>query len=266
MDRFDKRTSDATSLVISAIFLGIVVLFAAWGSSRAVQNLAAEGSPEWMSVFVNYAIMLAVSLILVLASSTGDPSRFGFTRPKVGGGYRAGIIWGIILGALASSVTLTARAGGVNPLKGLSFVQIVLLVWILASVAEEILVRGYVQSYLEPRYVQSYLEPLTDRGFSVFRLRISLPVIISAVFFAVMHIILLATGTSFLTTYIIVAFAFFLGLVAAYQRERTGSILPAIAAHVSFNIGGVIGGAIYVIIQIAVFGRTAVEVTRALSG
>jgi len=257
MDRFDKRTSDATSLVISAIFLGIVVLFAAWGSSRAVQNLAAEGSPEWMSVFVNYAIMLAVSLILVLASSTGDPSRFGFTRPKVGGGYRAGIIWGIILGALASSVTLTARAGGMNPLKGLSFVQIVLLVWILASVAEEILVRGYVQSYLEP---------LTDRGFSVFRLRISLPVIISAVFFAVMHIILLATGTSFLTTYIIVAFAFFLGLVAAYQRERTGSILPAIAAHVSFNIGGVIGGAIYVIIQIAVFGRTAVEVTRALSG
>jgi len=257
MDRFDKRTSDATSLVVSAVFLGIVVLFAAWGSSRAVQNLAAEGSPEWMSVFVNYAIMLAVSLILVLASSTGDPSRFGFTRPKVGGGYRAGIIWGIILGALASSVTLTARAGGVNPLKGLSFVQIVLLVWILASVAEEILVRGYVQSYLEP---------LTDRGFSVFRLRISLPVIISAVFFAVMHIILLATGTSFLTTYIIVAFAFFLGLVAAYQRERTGSILPAIAAHVSFNIGGVIGGAIYVIIQIAVFGRTAVEVTRALSG
>jgi len=257
MDRFDKRTSDATSLVISAIFLGIVVLFAAWGSSRAVQYLAVEGSPQWMSVFINYAIMLAVSLILVLASSTGDPSRFGFTRPKVGGGYRAGIIWGIVLGVLASSVTLTARAGGMSPLKGLSFVQIVLLVWILASVAEEVLVRGYVQSYLEP---------LMDRGFSVFRLRVSLPVIMSAVFFAVMHIILLATGTSFLTTYIVVVFAFFLGLVAAYQRERTGSILPAIAAHVSFNIGGVIGGAIYVILQIAIFGKTAVEVTRALSG
>jgi membrane protease YdiL (CAAX protease family) len=257
MDRFDKRTSDATSLVVSAIFLGIVVLFAAWGSSRAVQYLAVEGSPEWMSVFINYAIMLAVSLILVVASSTGDPSRFGFTRPKIGGGYRAGIIWGIVLGVLASSVTLTARAGGMSPLKGLSFVQIVLLVWVLASIAEETLVRGYVQSYLEP---------LMDRGFSVLHLRISLPVIMSAVFFALMHIILLATGTSFLTTYIVVVFAFFLGLVAAYQRERTGSILPAIAAHVSFNIGGVIGGAICVILQIAVFGKTAVEVTRALSG
>jgi len=257
MDRLDKRTSDATSLVISAIFLGIVVLFASWGCSRAVQYLAVEGSPEWMSVFINYAIMLAVSLILVLASSTGDPSRFGFTRPKVGGGYRAGIIWGVVLGALASSAALTARAGGMSPLKGLSFVQIVLLVWVLASVAEEILVRGYVQSYLEP---------LMDRGFSVFHLRISLPVIMSAVFFAVMHIILLATGTSFLTTYIVVVFAFFLGLVAAYQRERTGSILPAIAAHVSFNIGGVIGGAIYVALQMAVLGKTAVEVTRAISG
>jgi membrane protease YdiL (CAAX protease family) len=130
-------------------------------------------------------------------------------------------------------------------------------VWILASVAEEILVRGYVQSYLAP---------LMDRGFTVFRLRISLPVILSAVFFAAMHLILLTTGTSLLTTHIIVVFAFFLGLIAAYQRERTGSILPAITAHVSFNMGGVIGGAIYVILQIAVFGKTAAEVVRALRG
>ncbi len=257
MDRFNRGSNDATSLIVSAIFLGIVVLFAAWGSSRAVRYLAGEGSPEWMSVFVNYAIMLAVSLILVLASSTGDPSRFGFTRPKVRGGYGAGITWGVILGAIASSVTLASRAGGMSPLKGLSFVQIVLLVWILASVAEEVLVRGYVQSYLGP---------LTDRGFTVFRLRISLPVILSALFFAAMHLILLTTDTSFLTTYIVVVFAFFFGLVAAYQRERTESILPAITAHVSFNIGGAIGGAIYVILQIAVFGKTAVEVTRALSG
>ncbi|MCK4410047.1 MAG: CPBP family intramembrane metalloprotease [Candidatus Eisenbacteria sp.] len=257
MDRNNKRNDYATSLIVSAIFLGIVVLFAAWGSSRAVQYLAVEWAPEWMSVFINYAIMLAVSLILVLASSMGDPSKFGFIRPRVGGGYGAGITWGIVLGVVASFVSLASRAGGMSPLKGLSVVQIVLLVWILASVTEEILVRGYVQSYLAP---------LMDRGFKVFRMRISLPVILSALFFAAMHLILLTTGTSFLTTYIVVVFAFFLGLIAAYQRERTGSILPAITAHVSFNVGGAIGGAIYVILQIAVFGKTAVEVIRALRG
>lgn len=257
MNRLNRRTADPTSVVVSAIFLGIVVLFAAWGSSRAVRYFSLEGSPEWMSVFVNYSIMLAVSLILVLASSMGDPSSFGFTRPKVRGGYGAGITWGIILGVIASIVSLASRAGGMSPLKGLTFIQVVLLVWILASVAEEVLVRGYVQSYLEP---------LINRGFTAFRMRISLPVILSALFFAAMHIVLLTTGTPFLTTYIIVVFTFFLGLVAAYQRERTGSILPAIAAHVSFNIGGVLGGIVYVILQVALFGKTAVEVTKALSG
>jgi membrane protease YdiL (CAAX protease family) len=257
MDRYDRKPGFAASIVISAIFLGVVVLFASWGGSRAVEYLAGEGLPVWIGMFVNYSIMLAVALVLVIASSMGDPTGFGFTRPKVRGGYGAGITWGAVLGILASLAGLASHTGGLSPLKGLGFLQVVLLVWIFASVAEEVLVRGYVQSYLEP---------LRDRGFSAFRMRISLPVLLSALFFAAMHLILLSTGTSFFATYIVIAFAFFLGLVAAYQREKTGSLLPAIAAHVSFNIGGVVGGAIYVILQIAVFGRTAAEVTRALGG
>jgi membrane protease YdiL (CAAX protease family) len=162
-----------------------------------------------------------------------------------------------VLGVVASIVNLMAGAGRLGPMQGLSFLQIVLLVWLLASVAEEVLVRGYVQSYMAP---------LSGRGFSVFRLRISVPVIVSALFFAAMHLVLLASGTSFLTTYIVIVFAFALGLVAAYQRERTGSVLPPIAAHISFNVGGVLGGVIYVIVQIALFGKTAVEVTKAIGG
>ena len=257
MNRYNRGTADATAIIVSAIFLGIVVLFAAWGSSRAVEYLSAPGSPEWMGVFINYAAMLAVALILILASSMGDPSAFGFTRPRVGGGYGAGITWGLVLGLIASFLNLASGEGRVAPLEGLSFLQIVLLVWVLASVAEELLVRGYVQSYLEP---------LAHKGFHVFKLRLSLPVILSALFFAAMHLILLTTGTPTLTVYVVVVFAFFLGLVAAYQRERTRSVLPAIAAHVSFNIGGVLGGAIYVILQIALFGKTAAEVTRVLGG
>jgi membrane protease YdiL (CAAX protease family) len=257
MDRFTKSTDDGASLVISAIFLGIVTLCAGWGAARAVEFHAMQGLPQWTAIFINYAIMLGVALIFVLASSMGDPSSFGFTRPRMAGGYGASITWGVTLGVVAAIVNLVAGAGPIGSLQGLSFLQIVLLVWLLASVAEEVLVRGFIQSYMTP---------LVGRSFTVLRLRLSLPVTLSALFFAAMHLILLTRNTSPLTTFIMVVFALGLGLVAAYQRERTGSILPPIAAHISFNIGGLIGGVIFVIIQIALFGKSAVEVTKAIGG
>ena len=36
----------------------------------------------------------------------------------------------------------------------------------------------------------------------------------------------------------IVAFAFILGLVAGYYREKTESLIPAILVHMFANIGG----------------------------
>lgn len=38
-----------------------------------------------------------------------------------------------------------------------------------------------------------------------------------------------------------------LGYVCATARARTGSLRPAIAAHVLFNVGGVLAGVIYAI-------------------
>jgi membrane protease YdiL (CAAX protease family) len=257
MDRLSGKTVDTTTLIVSAIFLGVVVLAAAWGTSKAVEYFSAAGTPEWMSVFVNYMAMLAVTLILVIASSMGDPASFGFVRPQVTGSYGPGISWGLVLGALASVTNLAAGQGRMEVLEGMSFLQIVLLVWLLASIAEEVLVRGYVQSYLAP---------LAHRGFDVFRMRISLPVIISALFFSAMHLILLTRSQAFTGVYVILVFTFFLGLVAAKQRERTGSVLPAVATHVSFNVGGVVGGVLYVIFQLAVVGKSTVEVMRALGG
>jgi membrane protease YdiL (CAAX protease family) len=35
-----------------------------------------------------------------------------------------------------------------------------------------------------------------------------------------------------------IVLATFLGIVAAYYRESTGSLLPAILVHALFNIGG----------------------------
>lgn len=256
MDRPGQENASAAAILMSAIFLGIVVLFAAWGSSRAVEYLSPEGTPEWVSVFVNYSVMLAVSMILILASSMGNPSRFGFRR-AVRFMYGAGVLWGILLGALGTVTILLARRGGLTVLGGLEFWHMVLLIWIMASVAEEILVRGYIQGYLEP---------LVDRSFTIFGLRMSLPVVLCALFFSAMHLILLTTGTPPLTVYIVMVFTFALGLLAGYQREQTKSVIPAITAHIFFNVGGVIGGILFVLSQIIFFGKTAAEVARMIAG
>ena len=256
MQRPMRAVPSPSSIVVSALFLGIVVLVAAWGTSRAVAYLTEGTSPAWMSVFVNYSTMLAVTLILVLASSMGDPSGFGFALPRRGS-FAPGVRWGLLLGVAATIVALLSGAGSASVMGGLGFWQMVLLVWVFASVAEEILVRGYVQSYLEP---------LRAYGFSAFGVRFSVPVLLSAIFFSCMHLVLLARGTSFQAVYIIMVFTFFLGLVAAYHSEKSDSVLPPIAAHMFFNIGGVIGAILFVILQIVIFGRSAAEVARIIVG
>jgi membrane protease YdiL (CAAX protease family) len=61
-------------------------------------------------------------------------------------------------------------------------------------------------------------------------------VIISGLFFGAMHVVLIPfMGPA---AFPLIVLAVFLGLVAGYYRERTGSLLPAIIVHSLFNIGG----------------------------
>ena len=111
---------------------------------------------------------------------------------------------------------------------GLTKLQTVLFVWIYASICEEALTRGLLQGLLSPlsRFGASF------RG----KLRLSVPVILSALFFGGMHAILVgAIGGAVVG---VVIFAVLLGLVAGKYRERTGSLVPAIIVHALFNVGG----------------------------
>jgi len=79
-------------------------------------------------------------------------------------------------------------------------------------------------------------------------LRIGRAALISAAFFAAMHLVLLLSHTDAVTVVIILLFTFSVGLLAAHQRERTGSLVPAIGVHMLANVGGVFGGIVYAII------------------
>ena len=134
-----------------------------------------------------------------------------------------------------------------NPLaKGLSFPQIVLFVWIFSSIIEEVFTRGFLQGHLSV---------LSGKHMKLLFVRIELPVLISALFFACMHFTLLFAGVDATTMAVTFLFTFSIGLMAGYLRAKTGSLIPAIAVHMLANIGGMIGGIIYTLINYMITGK-----------
>lgn len=102
-------------------------------------------------------------------------------------------------------------------------------VWVYASVCEEVLTRGLLQSSIGSWGGGSG----TSSGFSV-------PVVVSGLFFGAMHLVLIESMGSVAVVPIVLATL--LGFLAAHYRETTGSLIPAIIVHVLFNVGGMLPG------------------------
>ncbi len=106
-------------------------------------------------------------------------------------------------------------------------VAVILIIWIYASIYEEIFTRGLLLSWLSP--------PARHRiraGRSV----LSIPVLTSALAFSAMHVVLWPMlGPA---TLIVMFPACILGLIAGHYRHKTASLIPAILIHAFFDIGG----------------------------
>ena len=215
--------------ILTAVLLGFIVL-----SSTGVVVSNADllpftiSSQPWLEGFLSHTAMWFLSLILILIISKGKLRGYGFC---VGKNYRIatmvtlGAITGIVL-----EVVLRVIPHGTAVLElDYTFAQTVLFVWLYASISEEIFTRGLIQGFLAPlaRYKMSFAN-----------VRISLPVLVGALFFGLMHLAILTTGMAWLPVLCYVVFASVLGVIAGYQRELTGSIIPAIIVHMFGNIGG----------------------------
>jgi membrane protease YdiL (CAAX protease family) len=217
--------------IIVGLLLGFCVIAIAGAITMVLtQTLLADlvKTHAWLSQFTTTTSVLILSILLILMLSKGKMATYGFTLP-----VNMRLLWIVVIGLVLGFIsTLLAN---VLPSKGLTFVeeftflQTVVLVWIYASIGEEILTRGLVQSYLSP---------LLKNGFTVFGSFISIPVLLSALFFGFMHLPLLTLGIDISTVSIIVVFACMVGIAAGYFREKTGSLVPAILVHMFANIGG----------------------------
>jgi membrane protease YdiL (CAAX protease family) len=177
------------------------------------------------SSFVTHSVMVILSLALGWALFRGNPASFGLTR----GTYRfrpAILLWALptaVLSALAIAASGSAEDSG--PLADRSKLQIILFVWVYASLCEEVLTRGLLQTLLS-----------RDRAPVAGSRRLSSPVVLSALFFGAMHLVLVPSMGAAAAAPILLAV--FLGWIAARYREATGSLLPAVIVHALFNIGG----------------------------
>ena len=174
---------------------------------------------------VTHTTMWVISLLLSLLFTRGHLACHGYSLS----GYRFKpriLLWALPMATVSTLGFLLAGPQQMT-VAWHSCIKDILFVWIYASICEELLTRGLLQSLLAP---------LRAFGIAFGKKRfLSLPVLFSGIFFGMMHIVAVPKmGPA------VLVFTTFCGLVAAYYREKTGSLVPAVIIHSLFNIGGVL--------------------------
>lgn len=224
-----KKESSFFRLVIG-LLLTVLIYF----TSLIVGNLLHIETDFVPSSFSTHALMLVMSVVLILVMKKQVCYRIAFPKIKqifkpILFGFLSAVVINIALGVLIAIISGGAEK---HPaMANASVLQFLLFDFILASVAEEFLFRGFLQNLLKP---------LSAKGFKLFRRKISLPVIISALAFAAAHLILIASGVSALFIVRILVFTFVLGLIAGYYQEKHDNHAFAIIVHMSGNLMGLI--------------------------
>lgn len=229
-----------TSLLLAlGLFVSIYAL-GLFGMPRLVALTGLRQTCPWLAGtgLVPQLTFLIGSLVAAWFLSKGNLSTFGFKTTNLRHVLIPVLVCTVVMLILMSPMLLMEFFGPqMSGPKGApagpwpeDLPHKIILVWIIASTCEEVFYRGLLQSLLDP-----------FRKYAVGprRLRISLPVTLCALAFGLGHLCLLGRVPPPMLISILVSTTI-LGLIAGYYREKTGSLLPAIAAHMTFNIVGTI--------------------------
>ena len=222
--------------VLLVALLAFLAFQAAVLLKQAITPLMPESiASDSNSMGAIFKILLAlISLFIIALIPKKDLKSFGFCLPKRLNYLKlVGITFVVTLGGIfllaplymgfLSNVFQVKMSGGFN--LGSSVWVMIIGVWFWSSVTEEIFSRGMVQSLLQD---------LTKYRF----LGLSLPVWISAILFGAGHLTVFKLSSSPFFVMFIVSNATIMGLLAAYYREKSGSIIPAIIVHILANVFG----------------------------
>lgn len=204
-----------------------VVIFLIATQTGIILNFKTDFIP---SSFLTHSIMLILSIGVIYFLRKNIKYRISLPELKKSlKPFLFGILATIIVNIL---VTVIIKISGgkteIHPLLSeMTPLQVFIFVFIYASIAEEFLFRGFLLNILKP---------ISLKGLNIFKRRISISVIISAIAFGLAHLILITTGVGGLFLVRIVIFTTVLGLIAGYYQEKYNNHAYAIIVHMAGNL------------------------------
>lgn len=219
----------------AALFFGCGTLLKLWLGEMSALKL------QW--IFKASLILIA----LVAWKLTGRSwAQMGWQRARPTKGKWIWYLMGALAMGFASIAMLLTKNR--HPIASqFTFLQIIVTIWLLSSISEEIFVRGLMQSWIAAPFE---LTP-RDSGYHIV-------ILASAALFGGLHVPLIWKGGGAVGGGIIVAATFLLGWAAAQIRARTGSLLHAIGVHIVGNIAAVPFGIVGVILYRIIYGEMPV--------
>lgn len=216
--------------ILATIGLGLIVVL----PSGYVTFLFAKGmglrrtnEMPWLALFANHAVMLVIALALIAWLSRGCLSEYGLQWPKQKSYVLPALASGAFFGLLMTVVDyLPQILKHLPPPENLSLAPGSVAVWlffegIFVGPTEEVPFRGLLQTFLMQR---------SSGRVRLWNYEMHVAGVILAMLFAIAHL------TSFWTENFWIAlgqqiYAFALGILYAYWREKSASLLAPIIGH-----------------------------------
>ena len=211
------------------IIYGLVITAGIFVTAKFISSKIPLNSHLVPDSFISLSIMLLLSIIAIYGMRKYMTYKFSLPKFKnVLKPIAIGIIATIAINLFMSIVSkLIVGTIDVHPaLLTLNPIQLLLFVFIYASIVEEVLFRGFLLNLLKP---------LKTHGVNLFNRKISFSVIISALAFGLAHLALITTGVDAVFLVRVVLFASSLGLVAGYYQEKYDNNAFAIVVHMAGN-------------------------------
>jgi membrane protease YdiL (CAAX protease family) len=187
-------------------------------------NLDFFRAHPWIDQAVFKSLMLGAALLACRATGVSLLDA-GVCGPSVAVRWRRLLVGTVSLATAWTYAGYRLELPADSRLEALSLQEKLVWAGIYSSTIEEICYRGWFQGALA-RAVSAW--PTTGGS--------STAVTISAVVFALVHYFLILRGVDPVAVHAIVLISFVVGYIAAIQRRSTGSVIPAIAVHVTFNV------------------------------